>query len=314
MKTLNNCLIYEKSDIAKFRLRALNHYYQYGWQAVASAFDLKKSTVYKWKIDFEKSRKRLISLVPKSTRPKHTRFMMVDPQLSEFIRTVREQYGNVSKYKLKILLDEFAKSVGLSSYGTSKINKIIVRNHYYFDTPFKAKRKRKLLSPRLKRSPRETTPGYIEMDSITLYVMERKYYFMTVIDVVTKFAWCTLVKSLSSKQAKKVLMKFMNQYQYPVRAVQTDNGSEFLKDFDKYLQQQNIAHHFIYPRSPRINGVVERFNRTIQDEFLSRSDELYYDLLAFEEKLLHYLNWYNAKRPHYSLKMQTPVAYLQQFL
>lgn len=314
MKTLNNCLVYEKSDIAKFRLRVLNHYYRYGWKAVASAFGLKKSTIYKWKGDFEKSKKRLISLVPKSTSPKHTRFMMIDPQLSEFIKGIREQYGNVSKYKLKIFLDEFAKSVGLSSYGTTKINKIIVRDHFYFNAPFKVKKKRKLLVSRLKRSPKETIPGYIEMDSITLFVMNHKYYFITVIDVVTKFAWCTLVKSLSSKQAKEVLLRFMSQYQHSVRAVQTDNGSEFLKDFDDYLQQHNIIHHFIYPRSPRINGVVERFNRTIQDEFLNRSDELYYDLFSFEEKLLHYLNWYNTKRPHYSLKMQTPMAYLQQFI
>lgn len=314
MRTLDNCLVYEKSDIAKFRLRVLNHYYRYGWKAISSAFSLKKSIVYKWKKDFEKSGKRLVSLVPKSTRPKHTRFMMVDPQLAEFIKRIREQHGNISKYKLKIFLDEYAKSLNLISYGTSKIGKIIKRNHYFFENPIKAKRKRKLLVPRLKRSPKETTPGYIEMDSITLYVMNRKYCFITVIDVVTKFAWCNLVKSLSSKQAKTVLMKFINQYQYRVRTVQTDNGSEFLKDFDAYLQQQSIVHHFIYPHSPKINGVVERFNRTIQDEFINRSDEIYYNLFSFEEKLLHYLNWYNTKRPHYSLKMQTPIAYLQQFL
>ena len=314
MRTLTNCLVYEKSDIAKFRLRVLNHYYRYGWRAVSSAFSLKKSIIYKWKRDFEKSGKRLISLVPKSTRPKHTRFMLVDPQLAELIKKIREEYGNVSKYKLKIFLDEYAKSLNLTSYGTTKIGKIIKRNHYFFENSVKVKRKRKLLVPRLKRSPQETLPGYLEMDSITLYVMQHKYYFITVIDVVTKFAWCSFVKSLSSKQAKAVLMKFISQYQYLIRAVQTDNGSEFLKDFDAYLQQNDIVHHFIYPHSPRINGVVERFNRTIQDEFLDRSDELYYDLLAFEEKLLHYLNLYNAKRPHYSLKMQTPVAYLQQFL
>mgnify|MGYP001619980948 FL=1 len=314
MKTLNNCLVYEKSDIAKFRLRALNHYYRYGWKAVSSAFSLKKSLIYKWKKDFEKSGKRLISLVPKSTRPKHTRFMIVDPQLTEFIKRIREQHGNISKYKLKIFLDEYAKSLNLASYGTSKIGKIIKRNHYFFENSIKAKRKRKLLSPRLKRSPRENIPGYLEMDSITLYIADHKYYFITIIDVVTKYAWCCLVKSLSSQQAKMALIKFIGQYHYPVRVVQTDNGSEFLKEFDKYLNQLNITHHFIYPHSPRINGVVERFNRTIQDEFINRCDELYYDLFSFEEKLLHYLNWYNTKRPHYSLKMQTPIAYLQQFL
>lgn len=314
MRTLDNCLVYEKSDIAKFRLRVLNHYYRYGWKAVSSAFSLKKSIVYKWKKDFEKSGKRLVSLVPKSTRPKHTRFMAVDPKALEFIRNAREQYGNISKWKLKIFLDEYAKRVNIPTFGTNKIGKIIKRNHYFFDNPIKAKRRRKLLTPRLKRSPKETVPGYLEMDSITLYVMNRKYYFITVIDVVTKFAWCSLVKSLSSKQAKTVLMKFISQYQYSVRVIQTDNGSEFLKDFDAYLRQQRIIHHFIYPHSPKINGVVERFNRTIQDEFINRSDEIYYNLFSFEEKLLDYLNWYNTERPHYSLKMQTPIAYLQQFL
>lgn len=240
--------------------------------------------------------------------------MLVEPKLAELIKKIREEYGNVSKYKLKIFLDEYAKELNLNSYGTTKINKIIVRNNYFFERPLKLKRKSKLLSPRLKRSPKETFPGYLEMDSITLYVLKKKYYFITVIDVVTKFAYCALVKNLSSKQAKDVLIKFISQYQYSIRAIQTDNGSEFLKYFEAYLQQSNILHHFIYPRSPRINGVIERFNRTIQDEFLNRSNELYCDLLAFEEKLVHYLSWYNTKRPHYSLNMQTPLAYLQQFL
>ena len=111
----------------------------------------------------------------------------------------------------------------------------------------------------------------------------------------------------------QALVEFMAKYPYPIREVQTDNGHEFLGEFDDYLQTQNIPHQFIYFHSPRINGVVERFNRTIQDEFLNRNDELWYDLHLFDRKLAGYLEWYNTKRPHHSLDLKSPVIYMQKF-
>ena len=74
-----------------------------------------------------------------------------------------------------------------------------------------------------------------------------------------------------------------------------------------------LTHEFIYPRSPKINAVVERFNRTIKEEFINRCDSLYYDMVRFNQKLLKYLNWYNQKRPHYSLGYQSPVKYLENY-
>ncbi len=305
--------MFEESDVAKFRLRVLDHYYQYGWKAARDAFGVKKSTLYDWKGVFERSGKKLVSLVPQSTRPGRTRVMVTDPRLVEFIKAMRQDYGRVSKYKLKPFLDEYAKSLGIPSYGLDKIGKIIKRHHYFFDPPPRRKKRTRPLTTRLKKAPKETIPGYIEMDSITLYVINRKHYFVTAIDIVTKFAWCRLVPTLASRHARRAFQGFASQYPYPVRIVQTDNGREFLKEFDSYLQEQGITHEFSYPRSPRINGVVERFNRTIQDEFLNRSDELYYDLDAFNQKLLKYLTWYNTRRPHHSLKLQSPMQYLQQF-
>jgi len=49
MRTLTNCLVYEKSDAAKFRLKVLNHLYQFGWKAASSGFNVPKSTLYDWK-------------------------------------------------------------------------------------------------------------------------------------------------------------------------------------------------------------------------------------------------------------------------
>lgn len=314
MKLVSNSLKFDLSDPAKFRLHVLDHYYKFGWKSTISAFGVAKSTLYDWRNTFESSRKKINSLVPKSTRPSKTRVMMTDWRLIEFIKQFREEYGNISKYKLKIFVDEYCKNTGLKQISTSVIGKIIKRKHFFFETRTKPKRKRfKLLYPRIKKTPKEIIPGYLEMDSITIYILGTKYYFSTIIDIVTKFAWCKLVPSLSATNAKQSFIEFKKFYKYKIRIIQTDNGSEFLSEFNEYLEQQNIKHEFIYPRSPKINGVVERFNRTIQEEFLIKQDEITYDKSLFNQKLTNYLIWYNTKRPHQSLNYMTPQSYLNTF-
>jgi len=274
MIDLRNSLGFEQSDIAKFRLLVLDQLYKYGWKAASDAYKVKKSTLFDWKKRFEESGKKLSSLIPKSTRPRQLRQLKADIRLNALIRSIREEHGNLGKVKLKPFVDAYAKSLGIGSYGIEKINKIIVRNHYYFERP-KRKKRVKAGITRIKRTPQQTLPGYIQMDSITLWVLGKRVCFITAIDVFTRFAWCKKVASLSSHQARLAFEEFTTQYPHPVREVQTDNGSEFLGEFDKCLETINTPHHFIYPRSPKINGTIERFNRTIQDEFLSRSDELY---------------------------------------
>ena len=311
MRSWANLNGFESNDIARFRFTVLKHLYEYGWKAAVSAFSVPKSTLFDWKRAYEQSGKKLNSLVPVSTRPHHTRLTVTDPRLVEFIRSMRQEYGRVSKYKLKVFLDEYAKSLGISGYGYHKIAKIIQRNHFFFDSP--PKQKHHILKVRLKSHPRETLPGYLEMDAVTIWILGKKLYFITVIDVVARLAWVKLTFSLSSAQTTLALQEFTKQYRSPVRAVQTDNGREFLKEFDRYLTQQHVAHQFIYFRPPKINGVVERFNRTIQDEFLNRSDELYtQDWDRLNQKLIRYVTWYNTRRPHYSLNYLSPIQYLTQ--
>lgn len=314
MKLISNSLRFDLSNPAKFRLHVLDHYYKHGWRSTVDAFGVKKSTLYDWRKVFITSKKQINSLVPKSTRPNNLRVMTVDSKFVEFIRSVRENYGNVSKYKLKIFVDEYSKEIGLKTISTSVIGKVIKRKHFFYETRTKAKRKKfRLLSPRIKRSPKEVIPGYVEMDSIIIYLFGRKYCFSTVIDIVTKFAWCKLIPTLSSSYSKQALTEFRKLYTHQLRIVQTDNGSEFLGEFNFYLEQQNIKHEFIYPRSPKINGVVERFNRTIQEEFLERQAEIDYDIKLFNQKLTNYLIWYNTKRPHQSLNYMTPKSYTDSF-
>ena len=314
MKLVSNSLKFDLSDPAKFRLHVLDHYFKYGWKSAVDAFGVKKSTLYDWRKVFLSSKKKINSLVPKSTRPNTVRSMMANPKLIEFIKSFREEYGNVSKYKLKVFVDEYAKEIEIPTISISLIGKIIKRKHFFYETRTKVKKKKfRLLSPRIKRSPKETDPGYLELDSIIIYLFEKKYCFSTIIDIVTKYAWCKLIPTLSSNWSRQALVEFRKAYTHQLRIVQTDNGSEFLGEFNQYLEQQNIKHEFIYPRSPKINGVVERFNRTIQEEFLVRQDEIDYDLNLFNQKLTNYLIWYNTKRPHQSLNYMTPKFYTDNF-
>lgn len=305
MKTLSTTLPGESSDCVAFRRHVLEVYYRHGWQAAVAAFAIGKTTLYRWKKKYEQSQRRPVSLVPISTRPHRLRSMNQDSRVIAFIVSMRETYGTISKYKIKPFLDEYTKSLGIAAIGTTTIGKIIKRKQLFYHKKKRYERKCYGSVLRVTHAPKETGTGYIEMDSITLIVMGKRWYFMSIIDVVTKYAHCSVVSGLTAQSAVHVLQTFQQTYS-PLRAVQTDNGSEFLGVFHELLTQSNITHHFIYPRSPRINGVVERFNRTIQEECINRCDELFYDHHAFIQKLNAYLLWYNTKRPHHSLKLKTP--------
>src|SRR4030043_2469757 len=69
MKTIENTLTTEISDIAVFRAHVIHHYEKHGLKSTLDAFNIKQSTFYDWKKIYEKSGRRMICLVPKSTAP-----------------------------------------------------------------------------------------------------------------------------------------------------------------------------------------------------------------------------------------------------
>jgi len=100
-----------------------------------------------------------------------------------------------------------------------------------------------------------------------------RIFILNAVDVSTKFKFSYAFKSMSSRNTVLFFKKLENVYPYEegIEIVQTDNGSEFLGEFDKYLKEKGIKQNFIYPRCPRINGYVERANRTLQDEFINEN-------------------------------------------
>lgn len=312
MKTMQNMMAVEMSDVAAFRIHVLTHYYQYGLQPTLAAFKLKKSTFYDWKRTYEHAGRRVISLVPKKTRPHTVRRMETDWRLIEFIKQMRQEHGNIGKHMIKPFIDAYAKEVGIATIGETTIGKIIKRKRLTFEKKVYAqKQANKFKKLRVRKSPKVTAPGFIQMDSIVVYINYEKHLFMSVIDIFTKFAHVTYVTQLSSATATRVFKEFEELTPTPIHTLQTDNGSEFLKSFHEYLEEHHITHQFIYPKMPKVNSFIERFNRTIQEEFILRNDEIYYDTQAMTRKLTKYLFWYNYQRPHAALKYMAPMKFIE---
>jgi transposase InsO family protein len=309
MKTLESSCRFDSSDVARFRLKVVEFGHTYGWKAVFDAFAVKRSTYFLWRQRFTRSQGKLTSLVPRSTRPKRVRQMLVDPRVVDFIKSVRERYGRVGKNKLHVLLAAYCAHLGIPAIAPSSIGKIIKRNRYFYEG--KKLRRQRASVLRVRKAPKEKEPGYLEMDTVIIHVFGSHHAFITVIDVVTKYAACVHTTTPRSSKALELLKEVASSYPFPIRTIQTDNGSEFLGIFDTYCQEQAIPHVFTYPRSPRINGGIERFNRTIQEEFIERSEHLLEGSTTITHHLKKYLTWYNETRPHQALGYLSPKQYIQ---
>jgi transposase InsO family protein len=93
-----------------------------------------------------------------------------------------------------------------------------------------------------------------------------------------------------------------------IHVVQTDNGQEFQSQFHWHRETRDIRHVYIRPRTPRLNGKVERSHRVDFQEFyqLLDKDGIGDDIHLFNEKLREWEDYYNYHRPHGALSGQTP--------
>ena len=112
-------------------------------------------------------------------------------------------------------------------------------------------------------------------------------------------------------QEKHDLCQKAFPYSFNFLYVLTDNGSEFKKHFTEELKRLHLTHYHTYPRTPKMNAHVERFNRTIQEEFIDYHAYLLKDPDVFNHKLMDYLIFYNTKRAHYAFQNKlSPVQFM----
>jgi putative transposase len=111
-------------------------------------------------------------------------------------------------------------------------------------------------------------PGdLVQMDTISLFVDGLKRYIFTAMDIKTRFAFACTYPSTSSANGRDFLHKFLQVAPFQITHIQTDNGGEFQKHFAECCQANHLVHFFNYPKHPQSNAHLERFNRTLQEQF-----------------------------------------------
>ena len=88
-------------------------------------------------------------------------------------------------------------------------------------------------------------------------------YFVTFIDDCSRKLWVYVLKT------KDQVLGVFKQFQASVeretgkklKCIRTDNGGEYCGPFDEYCKHQGIRHQKTPPKTPQLNGLVERMNR-----------------------------------------------------
>jgi len=296
---------------ARHRQRMIEYFKKNGGTKTALRYKLSRKTVYKWAKRYDGS---LESLKDKSRRPHSSPKAHTESE----IKLVRKALKRVKWKDLLLAYQRLIEKGYSRSYGGFKRIAARLRE----EVPKKVKRKWKP-----KPYTRAAYPGQkIQVD--VKYVPRecvadgQSYYQFTATDECSRWTYRQMYDNKSSYSAKMFLKELIRAAAFPIRMIQTDNGTEFTNAllvvkaahktlFEEALGDMEILYKRIRIATPRHNGKVERQHRTDQMRF--------YDSLKMRSLLdgRKQLAAYQRKSNGYimtCLGMQSPNQVLTKYL
>ena len=306
------------TEKAKHRMRVLAHWEKHGIQSTMDAFNVKKRTLFNWKRALKEGGGKIESLNPGKREPKEKRKRIWAVEILNEIKRIRWQYPNLGSDKIYPLLLEFCLEKGLNCPKPVTIKRLVKDLGGLRMAPQKVSHFGKIKSLKRRkvlRKPKDLKaeyPGHVvALDTVERFVQGMRRYVITFEDIYTRFGFAWGTKSHASLAAKEFFGLCLKIFPYPITFVLTDNGSEFKKHFNEELIRLHLVHYHTYPRTPKMNAHCERFNRTIQEDYI---DYHVHELLnpeVFNRGLMDWLIFYNTRRVHHAFKNKySPVQYM----
>lgn len=308
-----------ESEVAQQRMKILEFCETYGEAATQEAFGADQKLISQWRRRLREGDGKLSALIPHSTRPRRVRTSAVPLRAIGYLRELRKDRPRLGKEKIKPLLDRYCGQEGLPLVSVSTIGNTIKRHKLFFQKAGRvyhdpsshwAQNPKKEKRIKVNRSPKPLEFGHILSDTVERFTDGIRDYFHSAMEIKSRVTLSLNYKQLSSRNMEDFYERFQSVYPGEIKTWQSDNGNENLGSFDAALKRDGIPHLFSYPRCPKINAYIERYNRTLKEEFIDNHLDLIHDKELFHQKLADYLIFYNTQRVHKGLQNRTPIDYL----
>ncbi len=294
---------------AKHRLSVIDWLKKHNGNVSLTArhFGLNRETVRIWRDKFNKV--GMMALNDKSHKPKNIRRPTTDWEIVKEIVAIRKQYPAWSKYKIQAILRKKGITISVSTVGRTLKRKGLI------DKKISKKKSKAAKNPkqRYPKGLRITCAGdLIQIDTKYVTLLGgRIIYQFTAIDVLTKRRVLRYYSSLLSKNGADFLRYCLMKFPFPIKAIQTDNGKEFLKEFDRLCKEIGLTHHFIEARHPKQNTYVENSHGFDEREFYQQG-KISVDIESMHKVLEEWEYIWNYIRPHQALNYLTPDEYFKK--
>ena len=165
-----------------------------------------------------------------------------------------------------------------------------------------------------RRYSKEVPGHHIQVDVKFVYLRNlegkrvRRFQY-TAIDDATRIRALKIYPRHTQQNAIKFIDYVIEKFPFRIHTIRTDRGHEFQAQFHWHVEDKGMRHVYIKPRSPQLNGKVERSHRTDQEE--SYQLLTYTDDVDLNKKLVAWERFYNLDRPHGAFKGKTPYEALR---
>ncbi len=303
---------HERSRSARARLAMLRWHQAHGQNVSLTCrhFAASRPTFYRWQDRYRRS--GLPGLEDRSHRPhrvRHPSWSLVEIQA---VLALREAYPRWGKAKLQVLAAQQGHDLSVSMVG--RILALLRQSGQLREGRRKGVRTVSRPRPFAIRKPKDSVvarPGdLVQVDTKDLrFGNGSTFKHLSLVDTISRYAVAEIGTGASARTVAGHLDRMRARLPFPVRAIQVDGGSEFKADFEAYCQAHGLRLFVLPPRSPKLNGTVERLQRTFEEECYQCLDvplrvaDLSVGLRAYEDV-------YNTIRPHCALGYRTPAQFL----